>query len=64
MLRAAVEEVALERLGQDPSQLGELVPGTFSRAAGGMPALSTLTTAFADRVADDTTRTQNQKAYA
>jgi hypothetical protein len=31
---------------------------------GGMPALSTLTTAFADSVADDTTRTQNQKAYA
>ena len=31
---------------------------------GGMPALSALTTAFADSVADDTHQNQNQKAYA
>ena len=33
---------------------------------GGIPALSPLTTAFADSVADDTTtnQNQNQKAYA
>ena len=31
---------------------------------GGMPALSTLTTAFADSVSDDTHQNQHQKAYA